>query len=302
MDNKIVMISIAAVIGIIVLGSVLMPILDDATTVNETFTNDGYYRVSKATADSNVTIVWDHTDPTILTVNGTDLDMSGIPKDQPLTIYASEEAVVRYTNGTSGVSINRYGGSYQNATESNAKDVSITLSGSSATMVWGTSTDTLTATGVYYIDPDGDYVMKKSDSVAKVKSDESVLLIAGTSNVSGAVTLYGTGTIDDGLTISVVAGLAEGDTYSIGDVTINYTDLTKYIDLADLTSIQFPFTKNTTTATITYSYFVVPYEVTAERSVHFTDGQNAIFAAMPVMIILAVLLGVVALVIRSRMD
>ena len=41
MDMKIVGVSVAVLVSLVVLAGVLMPILDDATTVNEKFTNEG---------------------------------------------------------------------------------------------------------------------------------------------------------------------------------------------------------------------------------------------------------------------
>lgn len=301
MDVKAFPALIVGVVVALVLAGAVLPVFAETTSATDTFINDGYFRMTKANSTSSAVISWDHLNPTVLTVNDIDMNMSNLPVGVPLTIYASEEAIVRYTfNSASDVSVNRYGLGYQNATVDNGKDVTITLTENGVNMIWGTNSVDGTATGVYYIDPNGAYTMKKSDAVANVDINDSVLVLAGTTNISGAVTLYGSGTIDDGINISVVAGISEGDTYEIGDVTINYTLNSAYKDLASLTSIVFPFTKNSTTTTITYSYFVVPYEITAEKAVHPDGPLTVILNVLPLLAIAGLVTGAVVWFINRK--
>ena len=78
MDNKLVVISIAAVIGIIVLGSVLMPILDDATATTDTFTNEGYFYLEKYDESTDITLEWTYSAPTTMTVNDQDIELGNL--------------------------------------------------------------------------------------------------------------------------------------------------------------------------------------------------------------------------------
>lgn len=316
MDNKIVMISIAAVIGIIVLGSVLMPILDDATTVNETFTNEGYYTLDKVTSDTNAVITWNTTTPTTLTVNDTTLDMTEIGSGRSYTIAGSDTFVLRYLDNNTNVFLQCFGTKYTSviANGENSIDVTITISGGTLNFYATDGGDSpinedySIGTDCYMINPTntGDYVavMKKADVPAYVLNDSTFTLIGvSISDYSSGIALYGKGSIDDGVTVSTLYKPNSVTTVTYSEPVITDEELTAYNDLYSLDKIQFNITRdNQSPVAVTYSYFIVPAEVTAERSVHFTDGQNAIFAAIPVMIILAVLLGVVALVIRSRMD
>lgn len=318
MDNKLVMISIAAVIGIIVLGSVLMPILDDATTVNETFTNEGYYTLNKVTDETESVITWSTDTPKIVNVDGTDIDMSNIGVNRSYTILGSDTVIVRYLDNGTDTFFQAFGFVYSSliSNSGTGKEVIITISNGDAK--WEVSDNGVvddTATRTYSIGTDcfeinptntGDYiaVMKKANLPAYVKGDSTIRLM-GTSitNYSSAIALYGVGTIDDGLEISTVYKPSNITTVTYSDPVVTDERISAYKDLYSLDKFDFTITRDSSSpVAVTYSYFIVPAEVTAERSVHFTDGQNAIFAAIPVMIILAVLLGVVALVIRSRMD
>lgn len=304
MDNKLVMISIAAVIGIIVLGSVLMPILDDAMTVNETFTNEGYYRMSELTSETDTTIIWDHTEPYQITVGSDVISLSSVSNNQPVTIYGTDKVVVRYENrGDAGVVMQSFeGDTYLAVSTSAGVDMTLTVSGYVLNGTFGTTVaDEITSTKGFIADPDGDYIMKNKDKPAYILGGDDFALMGVTLWGDYRAGIYADGSIDDGLTISTVY-LYNVTTATYGDVTITDSAVNGFNDLYSLSSCAFDINTDGTDRAVTYSYFVVPYEVTAERSVHFTAGQNAILSAMPVMIILAVLLGVVALVIRSRMD
>ena len=120
-------------------------------------------------------------------------------------------------------------------------DFAITIDGFSLSYTFGDNTYTNTVTEGYVISPNsGDFIMKKPNVNAYVKPDDSIICLAGVTNVGGAdVTIYAPGTIDDGLTFSVLAGVA-GATYSIGDPTFNYTNVDGYLDLESLSTIVSP--------------------------------------------------------------
>lgn len=317
MDNKLVMISIAAVIGIIVLGSVLMPIMNDATAKEDTFTNEGYYTMDSVTDESSRIITWSKATPTKITIDGGDFDMSFAEVNRSYTLIGSESLIVRYQKDSSVTGIQLYGGStytsFHTGSAATAGDtITITLDAGDVTVLTdGTSPLSVTksvGTDAYIINPtnDGDYsyVMKKADKAAFVLGDSTIKFL-GVSVAAGpsGIAIYGTGSIDDGMTLSTIYKQNTITSVTYSDPVVTDEEVSGYVeDVYKLDKYNFTITYDSSTYDATYSYFLVPAEVTAERSVHFTDGQNAIFAAIPVMIILAVLLGVVALVIRSRMD
>ena len=311
MDNKLIMISIAAVIGIIVLGSVLMPILDDATATTDTFTNEGYFYMDKIDSGTAMTVAWDYTKPTTLTVNSEDVALPD--KDHmstiPFTIFCSESWYMRY--GHDGTTY--YVNVYQNASNTsyganvtNSQSLTITVTDAGVTTVDdGTAHTWSNATGNFFVIADsGDYVMKKMDKDAYVHGDSPIFGYGRTYARSYNYTSELKGSVDDGITGEYYPETTITATgWTISDVTLNSVEDSSHKDLYKISTMTYEITgEGIQPYTAVFSQYIVPAEITAERSVHFTDGQNAIFAAIPVMIILAVLLGVVALVIRSRMD
>ena len=304
MDNKIVMISIAAVIGIIVLGGVLMPILDDATATTDTFTNDGYARMSET--DEETVITWTPSvDRTIINVNGEPYSLSVFPKtfNTSYSIAFADDFILRvYMDGVGPSNIQIWQSGYRNgASSSSSYTATFTISSSTLSYNSGApdaTTSTYTHSGGYFcVDPNGDYIMKPQGSAAYVLEDSSVIYAGGISGFGNSVLagLYFEGTVGDYTFTPMLSGV------TVDNVQTDYTDVSGYVGLISLLKITFDTTYNSDVVSQTYSYFLVPYEVVAERSVHFTDGQIAIFSVMPLMIIVAILLGVVALVIRSRM-
>lgn len=308
MNNKIVMISIAAVIGIIVLGSVLMPILDDATATTDTFTNEGMFKMSEISATDSETYTLSYTVATnTLTINGETADISGI--SSAASIVAGDTFFLRLQPNARAYLMGSTSSSSANYFGYNADSLSVSMTSGTLTATATTSgtdaTATFTYTKAYIIDESGDldYIMKTSNSEVYVLADSPLFASGQTSinasdtNVASAIIMEGT--IEDGVTFTAIKGAT---TATFDDIVIDAVADSDHENLYKLSKVTAVATYDGEDTDITYSYFVVPSEVTAERDVHFTDGQNAILGAIPIMILVAILLGVVALVIRSRMD
>lgn len=314
MNNKIVAISIAAVIGIIVLGSVLMPIMNDATATTDTFTNEGYYHMTSVDSDdSDVTIVWALENKNIITIDGETIDMSTLGLTSGLSYdvaFSLTGPIMRYVNGTSNQYIQLMVGNGNGGGSSTTKSVTLVLSEGTGTFTLvnddnTTSTKTFSYDTVYYIDTtaSSNLVMKKADKSAYLNADSEIIACGVTAANNYALNVFTiTGSIEEDFTITNALYEYGKSALTISNENVDYSEVNDHKDLYALNKITFTATGDVNSTDCTYSYFLVPNEVSAERSVHFTAGQNAIFAAIPVMIILAVLLGVVALVIRSRMD
>ena len=310
MDTKIIGISIAAVIGIIVLGSVLMPILDNATATTDTFTNEGYFHMQKYDTSTDVTISWDHANPKVITVNDVDYSMSGVlPYNQWTSMIVADDWYFRYADGlqTQFVQVT-YGGITNIPGASNSTtDFEIVCSDGTATInaigTGGTQTKTATYTNLYIVsDNDAPFVMKKSDVSAYMGKDTPFVALGSSAvGTSQSAICRIDGTIAGGATVDVIASTNDDTTLVADSVVINTTELSDNVGY-QLSTIQFQLTNTSGDTDVTYSYYVVPAEVTIEKSEHLSDGQNQLLAVIPMLVIVAILLGVVALVVRSRME
>lgn len=307
MEMKIPAIAITAVVVVIVLAGVLMPVLDDATKTEDSFTNDGYFHLNKydASADS-LTIFWDHNSPRVLTVGSTTYDLD-TPVNQWIDVIVGDDWYIRYAYGGS-VSFMGFDGygfvSQVLASVTNGSDMTAVLSGGTVTVTVSTTgaSDIVKSTSYteyYALSGDtGDYVMKKSAETVYMSEDTPIYAIGSTDAFSGAAMVKLTGSIEDGVTATVLRSTSGEVT--AGPTTVNTTKVNDYAGFYELSTITFDLIKGDDTQAATYSYFIVPSTVDGERAVHFTDNQNAIFAAIPIMVIVALLIAVVALVFRGR--
>lgn len=308
MDNKILTLCITLVVGVILAGSLLVPVLNSATETERTFENEDYFfTMDKILADDSEThtIVWEATDPDQLTIDGTAFypDWSG-----SVTVACIESDIVRclfvggdYILNVIGVDlVNGWGWT---------DHTSITAEFSNGTMTvtrvisGNTQVKTFSYTDAYIINPTGtgEYVMKTPTASAYVLEDSPILGM-GLSNFGGSGNnlIRVSGDVTD-LTASVVSTPVSSD-ITIGDLTITSTELTKYRGLYTFDKVEFPVTVEDTTTTITYSYVIVPASVTAELTNHLTPGQIALMSAIPIMVIVALLMVAIGAIAYRRAD
>lgn len=309
MDMKIPAIAITASIVVIVMATVLMPILSDATETETTFTNEGYYTLEKYSADDSVTVSWDHTDPTVITVNDEDYTVNS-PTGQWVSVIVGDDWYLRYIHTAANlVELQMsYGGAARiSASTTNGYDISVVCTGGTATGTTsnsGSTVDTKTAsyTDLYVISDSGEYFIMKDASVpASMMKDSEFLGVGQTSINGGAAVIKVEGSIEDGATVTLVGSTVTANV-DTDTVAVNATAKEGYIDCYDLSSITFDIITDGGTTHATYSYFIVPLEVTAEKSVHLDSNEIALLAAIPIMLIVALIIGIMALVLRSRMD
>lgn len=311
MNNKLIPIVITLVVGIILAGSVLMPVLNDASKTENTLTNEGYYTMDKllSTDEAVYSFAWDATNGTIVTVNGTDMDITtwGLSTNQLVSVFASETDIIRLgvASGQAALQWVQIRGSTINyAGASSTFSATISEGTVTAQLDSEESPRTLTYDTAYFINNDGsgDYVMKKSDKTAYMLADTPIYAIGTTgimgSGVSNNTTLKIEGDIE-GVEISTLHTPATGDvTYE--DVNIVYTPNNKYVGLYDFSKITFKGVIGDDSTDIVYSYVIVPKEVTAELSEHLTPGQIALMGAIPVLVIVALLVVAVGVVARRN--
>lgn len=294
--------AVGAIVIALVAVSVILPIMATAAETEKTFTNDGgFYPMSEilATDDGTYTIAWEKADVGVLTINGEEFDAYETYGDATTTVVAGEDWLLRYRNTPTYGYLQYFDGT---TWVSSDNTLSMTASNGTATIVKVDSsnvetTKTATYTTLYVIDLDAtDDVMKKSTDTPYVKGD-SDLYALGITSISNTNYLFKiVGNIDDGVTVTAIGT----DTVTVSDVVITYEEVSGYVDLYTIEKITFNATIDDTTTACTYSYFIVPYEVTAEISNHPTGAALTIIQILPVLILVGVLTMIVAAFINNR--
>ena len=308
MKTNLLTLVVTLTVGIILAGSLLMPVLTDATTTEKTFVNDGYYRLSET--DGETVIIWDTANtPYTITVNGVDFDLStmGLTANMSYTIAFADDFLLRYFPLGASSNMQIWGSSYSGLGVGQSVGVvatfTITSSGITLEKSDGSATQTASHAGKYFaINKDGDYIMKKSDKTAYVLEDSSIFYAGGISTVGagGNITsIYFEGSTEEIDYTVMRSGV------SVSNSNVIYTDVSDYIGLVNLEKVTFTTTYETGGETYTndqtYTYFLVPYEVTAELSQHLTPAEIALLNALPFLVIIGlVLAGVGAIFLRNR--
>lgn len=293
MENKnLATLVITLTVGVILAGSILMPVLDDAVTTSETFTNEGLVHLTKYGTDADLTISWDYTTPDILTVG--DETVALVEGAYPLTAIGTDGFFMRYLTEDSITYFQLYddgSGAALSANTSAGTNMDISISNGTVEATVGDTTETYTYDSfIFVVSDDGPYVMKASDEAAYVLGSSEIYGF-GRSLVaySGAATninfsVYGS--ITEGFEITPISN---STTTEITEYTVTSAAVANTNDLYTFSKISF-VSKNTdtdATATVVYSQVIVPYEVTAQ----VTDySDQPLYAAIPGLIIMALLL------------
>lgn len=290
--GKIITIVVGAAISIIMLAAVLMPVLTDSAAHSDTFTNAGYQRYTslKSTDEGTITIEWEHTAPNIVKINDVALQYD-LPNSLFVSLVFGENFSIRYNSTTTTQYIGPTNADYALATTTQGTDMTITLASGTMTVEVNSETPvtkTLSYDTVYYPSNSGSWIMKKSDESAYLLKDSSIIIANG---ITGAWGAYFIGTVEDGVDVSIYL-----KTGTVDNIVLHYDDISTHIDLVKLDKVTFDVTISGDTTSVTYSYFLVPYEITAERSIHLSDAGSSLLMVIPIMIIVAVILGILAMI------
>lgn len=297
-------------VGIILAGSLLMPVISDATETERTFQNEEYFfTMDKIDDTAEHTILWTLDTYEKITVDGVDIT----PTWDSATIVAEEDNLIRCSKNPGG------DGYYLNFVGTDRpvglgyitdKSVSITISNGTISFTNVSSTDVSTTvtssyTSAYIINPEDtgayQYVMKTPTAKSYVLGDSEVYGI-GYSSFGGAWQniFVISGSIDDGIDATLVSTTLEGDV-TVSDTTVTSTAVTGYKDLYQFEKVQFTATYGGIDYALTYSYIIVPASVTAELAEHLNAGEIALMNALPVIVIIGlVLAGVGAIFVKNR--
>lgn len=284
MDNKFIGLMVGLTVGVLMVSGFLWPVVSDATSTETKFVNEGYLRYTSIESDSaeEITVFWDHTDPKNIVVGENTLNLSTM--NNWTSIVFGDDWAIRYVTSADAVGttiqyIGPTNSAYMGASDTDTVDLTITLSAGTMSISNGTTTQTAAYTTAYYPDPNGTMTMKRSNESVYMLKDSSIIEANGTTNVAGVgVGVHFKGTIEDGYDFTLYRNT---NSTEVSNVVSNYEAVSGYENLVSLASITFDMTPAGENATqATYSYFLVPYEVTAEKSWHLDTMQIAMIGVI----------------------
>lgn len=293
--------TVGIVVGLVVFSAILMPVVNNSTTTDRTFTNDGLWRM-KAIEDGDS---WARSSDTGTWIyDGVD-SITPASADAGSNIALGDDWCVRANGQLRGHTIGGNPGAPSFVADSDSVD--FTPGGG----LNGSTEQSLTGFGY---SANGDHVMLPYGGAAYMNGD-SVLYATGNSIVDGAnVIVHIEGTINDAdIQITVDSNYSNTGTPVLSNLVIsnkqvNYTAVNGFNDLYSLESITFDaafdLTVNDTTTSysgaVSYSSYVVPYQVTAELSQHLDSDEIQLIRTIPILIIAGLIVGIAAAVVSRR--
>lgn len=309
MDVKAFPALIVGVVVALVLAGAVLPVFAETTSATDTFTNEGIINAKLLNENSNTTLTWNHLEPKIITVDGTQIDMSTIQSEYPITILFSNDWFVRYLlSGQIQVFLcgTTTSSTIVTATPDNQRDMTIAINNGSATLTFvEEGADNLvydygvTGAGLIISAEKSDYVLKSASDRAFVKESDVFYGIGRTERALGT---SGTSfNIMFSATIEGMTPLYYSPQYTISDQTsIDYSDVNTHIGLYSLKGLTFNLASNDVLYPITYSQIFVPSEVTTEKSVHPDGPLTVILNVLPLLAIAGLVTGAVVWFINRK--
>ena len=280
MRTNLLSLIITLVIGVILTGALLAPVISDASKTTETFTNDGITTMNTL-ADGDV---WqrDSTANT-WTFNG---DAITTPNNGSFVVVTNN-TFVRDTGQIRGTTAT-----------GNPTDTKVTV-GTTSLSLNGTGLNGTapTYTGGYGATSEGSFVLSKY--LANRTNDNLYVLgngeIFGTDVIvvgTAMVMIHAEGTISEGVEVSAAAVYNQSITdLSITNEVVDVEAIDGYNNLYNFKEITYTVSgtvgDDTVTAEGSISCVVVDKEITAELSNHLSSAEIAIMAARPILVIVA---------------
>ena len=301
--GKNIMMIVSLMVAVIIALAVLVPVIQDTSASEDTLKNDkdaiGYF--DTFTANDEFELVWYPTDPTKLKLNGESFTMPTPPPSGSYTCVTIPGQFLIRTDGATYIQeVGSLGGNIRWLfnTQSEVDDVTLTISSGTVTVVGGESTYSYTmAEGdvLYCVTNEKtDYVMKSPTQKAYLNSDSPILAMGLTTLDSVYYNgFYIGGTLEN---YNVIQYYPTSNTYTVSNVADDSTAVSGYNDLFTLEKITFTATNIATSAAtdnVTYSYFIVPTEVTAERSAHVSPIEASLLGIIPLLVVIGIVIGAV---------
>lgn len=292
MKNNLVGLVVGIACAVIIIGSVLVPNIEDMTVTHTTFDNTEYSYYDMKPLE--VGDIWTYSDSSWF-YNGDELEDLPTTDLWSRSIVLTDTIVYRQNAQTRGVT-------YTSNSTTSAEVVSV----SDVDTLLFNDTGSVSYTTGYGAVNDGEYVMKTYDDSAYILGDTE-LFVSGVSDFISApsVLIVISGTISDGLTVSVSPlNTSSAENITLDSYSVNYDAVDGYVDLYVLDSVSVTvsedYSDTTHTQTFTYSTFVIPKEVTAELSEHMTVGEIALIGIIPLLVIAVLVCAVAYSIVRIR--
>lgn len=303
---------LTAILVVAMVGCVLVagfiPVVGESVTATTTFVNNGAFYVEVDPADT-YTIEYDKSaEAGVVYINDEPLNVAF---STGYTILAIDNAILRLQSGDSTI---QYKGNGVYIT--GIKYLDITVSNGSITGSFQTPSNEspltwpeTTYTECYIASTEKqDWIMSTYTDSVKMLGDshihafgQTVLTTEG-SPVTALIKIDGN--ISDGVDVSVLNATTgeEYATATIDDLSINATAVNGYLNLYDLTSITFKAKILDTDGwtNVSYSAYIVPASVTAEKAIHADENTASMIAMIPFILIMGIVLMFVGVVLVRR--
>ena len=300
--------TISIIIAVLVTVTILIPVVSESTIAYDTFANGEYYiTMDKIDSTSEKRVIeWTKETNTSITVDGVEMT----PNWDSVSIVATDTDIVRCTKQGGAYFINMVGATVPNGIgNSNYDSVTVTIEDGTIEfygLIGDTPyTESASFTTAFCINPsnEGDYsyIMKTPTAKAYVLGDSEIYGIGFSSFGGSWQNIFSiSGTIDDGITVSLVSTTLADDPVISNEQTV-YETIDDHKNLYKFEKETFTVTYNDTDYSLTYSYVIVPAEVTAERSIHPDDATSTIINIIPLLVIVGIILGCVGLIAYRRL-
>lgn len=312
--GKFVGLLVFGIIGMLVVMA-FVPMITETTSATDTFENEGYFYMEKISADDETVhvlkYVTDGTNANIsFELDDVELDTSTWPVS-PLnvTIATDGESWVMRGSGTNeyvglqgvGSTINFGGHNSRTATvtfDSGTVTVERTIYNPDTGQTTAGNTLTSSYTDLWLISPTPtDYVMKKADATAYLLEDSEYLAMGITTISKWNTAIKLTGTVED-FNASIV--YPPNLTTTVTNKNIVVSEVSGYNDLYSLEKLTFTINDGTTTVDATYSYFIVPASVTAEKTYHPDNTLATVINLLPLIAVIGLFMFLVAEFLYTR--
>lgn len=305
MKTNLLTLVVTLTVGIILAGSLLMPVITDATTTEKTFTNEGFYYMQKVTADdtNTYTLAYEYSSGTYtFKYNDEAIDITSIG-NLATTLATDGESWVLRSQYNEYVGLQSVGTDFISGGHNTVTSTYTFNQGTATCVATNTSDVSSTKTTTYdelwiYSPTPTDYVMKKATSNAYLLEDSEYLAMGITAVTSWSTVIKITGDLED---FDAEIVYPTGVTTTVTNKEIHKAAVDGYVGLSSLEKLTFTISDGTSTVDATYSYFIVPATVTAELADHLNPAEIALMNALPILIIMGlVVLAAGALVIKNR--
>lgn len=291
MENKnILNIVIVLTVGVILAGSLLMPVISDATTTERTYTNEGVYYMTDDPTD--YVLEFRGTDQQIIVNDELVTTFADLP-NSAWTLISTPEYLIRMQGPSSNYAcwITSITGTNNYIGSTTTESATVILTDSTITI--GSSVFDYTGefrgiakTGNYVMTPTGGFVVSDTDTI--------IIGNGATTVTHWYDAFYIIGTVDD-------IQVSTSDSITVSNVTVHANEIMGF-NGSIVNDISFVATDGTTTVDATYNRVIVPAEVTIDKTVKLTPGEIALINTIPVMVIVALLMVAVGGLYLRRND